>query len=210
MINIVLVDDHELVREGLKKILARHPDMNVVGEASDSIGLFEQLSRTNPGVLILDITLPGKSGLEILEELTLRFPKVRTLVLTMHPEERFALRVLKAGASGYVTKDRAASQIVDAIRKIAGGGKYVSELLVEEMVSKVKDNPAKLPHEILSDREYDVFYRLASGKSTKQIAKELALSINTVATYKCRVCEKMKMKSQVALARYAMEHHLID
>jgi len=210
MINVFLVDDHELIREGLKKVLAQYPDIRVVGESGDAAGLFRELGRTHTDVLVLDISLPGRSGFEILQDVAVRFPKVRVLVLTMHPEERFAFRTLRAGAYGYITKEARGEEIVNAIRKIAGGRKYVTESLTQELLFELSDNRTELPHERLSDREYEVFLRLASGKSNQEIADDLSLSVNTVATYKSRVLEKLNLRTKVELTRYAMEHDLVD
>lgn len=210
MINILIVDDHELVREGLKKVLKRQSDMNVVGEATNAHELFEQIERLPVDIVILDITLPGKSGLEVLKDLFARHPKVRVLMLSMHPEERFAVRALKAGAAGYMTKDTATSELVDAIRKIMSGRKYTSAALAEQVVEIFSDQGGKASHELLSDREFEVLCLLATGKTVSQIAEQLTLSVNTIATYRSRVLEKMKLKTNAELMRYALEHRLVD
>jgi two-component system invasion response regulator UvrY len=210
MINILIVDDHELVREGLKKVLKRQSDMNVVGEATNAHELFDQIERLPVDIVILDITLPGKSGLEVLKDLFSRHPKVRVLMLSMHPEERFAVRALKAGAAGYMTKDTATSELVGAIRKIMSGRKYTSAALAEQVVEIFSDQGGKPSHELLSDREFEVLCLLASGKTVSQIAEQLSLSVNTIATYRSRVLEKMKLKTNAELMRYALEHRLVD
>jgi two-component system invasion response regulator UvrY len=210
MINILIVDDHELVREGLKKVLKRQSDMNVVGEASNAHELFEQLGSMSVDVVILDITLPGKSGLEILKELVVQYPKIRSLVLSMHPEERFAVRAFKAGAFGYLTKDTAASELAGAIRRVMSGRKYASASLAEQLVELFGEHGSNPSHEMLSDREFEVLCLLATGKSVSQIALQLSLSVNTIATYRSRVLEKLKLKSNAELMRYALEHRLVD
>jgi two-component system invasion response regulator UvrY len=210
MIRILLVDDHELIREGLKKVLKRHSDFEVVGEASNSDELYTLLEQHAVDIIILDITLPGKDGLDILKELSGRFPKVKTLVLSMHPEERFAVRALKAGAAGYITKDQAASDLAIAIRNIVAGGKHISKFVVEQLVEQVNEQHSKQPHELLSDREFEVFRLIAAGKATSEIADSMSLSVNTVATYRSRILEKMKMNTSAELIRYAVERHLVD
>jgi DNA-binding NarL/FixJ family response regulator len=210
MIRILLVDDHELIREGLRKVLKRHPDFQVVGEASNSDDLYKLLEQHSVEIVILDITLPGKDGLDILKEMSARFPKVKALVLSMHPEERFAVRALKAGAAGYITKDQAASDLAIAIRNIIAGGKHISKFVVEQLVEQVKEQHSKQPHELLSDREFEVFRLIAAGKPTSEIADSMSLSVNTVATYRSRILEKMKMNTSAELIRYAVERHLVD
>ncbi len=210
MINVLIADDHALIREGLKKILNGEPDMTVVGEASNVAELLTALKRLVVNIILLDITMPGESGLDALKELRQKYPHVPVLILSFHPEHRFAVRALKAGAAGYLTKESAAEEVVQAIRKVVGGGKYVSAALAEQLAAELDDAGGKLPHETLSDREFQVMRLIAAGKKNSEIAEELAVSVNTVNTYRMRIFEKMKMQSNVELSRYAVEHGLIE
>lgn len=210
LINVLIVDDHALIREGLKKTLSGEPDMAVVGEADNVVELFKQLERLPVNVVLLDITMPGESGLDALKELHQKYPHLPVLILSFHPEHRFAVRALKAGASGYITKESATEELVQAVRKIAGGGKHVSTALAEQLAAELTDGSGKLPHESLSDREFQVMRLFASGRKSSEIAEQLAVSVNTVNTYRMRILEKMKMQSNVELSRYALEHGLIE
>ena len=210
MINILIADDHVLIREGLKKILNSEPDMTVVGEASNVVELFKSLELLTVNIVLLDITMPGESGLDALKELRLKYPHVPTLILSFHPEHRFAVRALKAGAAGYLTKQSAAEEVAQAIRKVVGGGKYVSAALAEQLATELDDASGKPLHETLSDREFQVMRLIAAGKKSSEIAEELAVSVNTINTYRVRIFEKMKMQSNVELSRYAVEHGLIE
>ncbi len=210
LINVLIVDDHALIREGLKKTLSGRPDMAVVGEADNVVELFKQLERLPVNVVLLDITMPGESGLDALKELHQNYPHVPVLILSFHPEHRFAVRALKAGASGYITKESATEELVQAVRKIASGGRYVSTALAEQLAAELTDGSGKLPHEALSDREFQVMRLLAQGKKSSEIAEALGVSVNTVNTYRMRIFEKMKLQSNVELSRYAVEHGLIE
>jgi two-component system invasion response regulator UvrY len=210
VINILIADDHALIREGLKKTLSGEPDMKLVGEAGNVADLFKQLERLAVNIVLLDITMPGESGLDALKELRQKYPHIPVLILSFHPENRFAVRALKAGASGYITKQSATEELVQAIRKIVGGGRYVSAALAEELATELDTESGKLPHETLSDREFQVLRLIAAGKKTSEIAEELAVTLSTVNTYRMRIFEKMKMQSNVELARYAIEHGLIE
>ncbi len=209
MINILIADDHELIREGLKKILKKETDMQVLGEASNAQQVLELVKNRKLSIVLLDISMPGPSGLEVLTELRRDYPKLPVLILSMHPEDRFAVRALKAGAAGYVTKDGAVAELVNAIRKVVDGGKYVSPHLAEKLADDLEKSQSPL-HETLSDREFQVMCMIASGKKTSEIAKELSLSVSTVNTYRTRILEKMKMETNVDLTRYAIENHLIE
>jgi two-component system invasion response regulator UvrY len=209
MINILIADDHELIREGLKKILKKETDMQVLGEASNAQQVLEHVKNRKLSIVLLDISMPGPSGLEVLTELRRDYPKLPVLILSMHPEDRFAVRALKAGAAGYVTKDGAVAELVNAIRKVVDGGKYVSPHLAEKLADDLEKSQSPL-HETLSDREFQVMCMIASGKKTSEIAKELSLSVSTVNTYRTRILEKMKMETNVDLTRYAIENHLIE
>jgi len=207
---IVIVDDHELVREGLKKVLLKEPGIQLVGEASNALELFKLLEETEVDLVVLDITMPGRSGLDIISELKNLNDHIRILILSMHPEERFALRAFKAGASGYLSKEAAARELVAAIRKIMNGGRYVSAALAEHLVSNFDKELGKLPHETLSNREFEIFRLIAKGKSVGQIAEELILSVNTITSYRSRMMEKMNFSSNAEIVRYAIENSLIE
>ena len=210
MIDILIADDHELIREGLKKILKKEPDMQVVGEAIDATQIFEQVKNKSLNIVLLDISLPGLSGLDVLTELRQKYPELPVLILSMHPEDRFAVRALKAGAGGYVTKDSAVTELVEAIRKVVSGGKYVSVRLAERLADELERHSEKPLHETLSDREFQIMRMISAGTKTSDIAKQLSLSISTVNTYRMRILEKMKMGTNAELTRYAVENHLIE
>ncbi|MEW6702767.1 MAG: response regulator transcription factor [Bacteroidota bacterium] len=207
---VLIVDDHELVREGLKKVLLKHPDIKLAGEAKSAEELFGLLQESDVDLVILDITLPGRSGLDIIRDLKNLHPHIRVLILSMHPEERFALRVLKEGASGYLSKEAAATELISAIRKINSGGKYISSSLAEHLADSFDKDLSKLPHETLSNREFEILRLIAKGKSVGQIAKELILSINTITSYRSRMMKKMNFTSTAQIIRYAIEHNLIE
>lgn len=210
MIEVLIVDDHALIREGVKKTLSGEPDMAVVGTADNVAELFKQLEQRLVTVVLLDITMPGESGLDALKELRQKYPRVPVLILTFHPEHRFAVRALKAGASGYITKESATEELVQAIRKVATGGRYVSAALAEQLADELADGSGTSLHDTLSDREFQVMCLFAAGKNSREIAEQLSVSVNTVNTYRMRVLQKMKMQSDVELARYAVEHGLIE
>lgn len=208
--NVLIADDHPLIREGLKKILDAEPDMKLVGEASDVTGLYKHLDRPGANIILLDISMPGESGLEAIKQLRQKYPHIPVLILSIHPEHRFAVRALKAGASGYIMKQTAVDELVQAIRKVTSGGKYVSAALAEHLAVELDRAGDKLPHETLSDREFQVMRMIAEGKKSSEIANELAVTMSTVNTYRMRIYEKMNLKSSVELARYAIEHGLIE
>jgi two-component system, NarL family, invasion response regulator UvrY len=210
VINILIADDHELIREGLKKILKKEADMEVLCEARDANEIFEQVKNKKLNIVLLDISMPGLSGLDVLTELRQNYSKLPVLILSMHPEDRFAVRALKAGAAGYITKDSAVTELVKAIRRVIAGGKYVSVRLAEKLADELGNENAKSLHESLSDREFQVMRLVAAGKKISDIAAELSLSVSTVNTYRARILEKMKMETNVELTRYAIENHLID
>jgi DNA-binding NarL/FixJ family response regulator len=209
MINILIADDHVLIREGLKKILKSEPDMTLVGEASNTHELFAQLPKLPVDIVLLDISMPGESGLDALKELRSKYSGVAVLILSVHPEHRFAVRALRAGAAGYIKKESAVEELVQAIRRIVAGGKYVSTSLAEYLAEELETNGRPL-HETLSDREYQVMCLLASGKKSSEIAEQLSVSLSTINTYRNRIMEKMKMQSNVELTRYAIENGLIE
>ena len=209
-IKILIADDHSLIREGLKKILKGASDMRVTAEAQNSQEVLEQARRTSLDLVVLDISFPGRSGLEILKDLKQEYPKLPVLILSMHPEDRFAVRALKSGASGYVTKESAVEELIKAIRKVVQGRRYVSQSLAEKLAFDLETDTGKPLHENLSDREYQVLCLIATGKTVRQIAGELFLSMSTVNTYRARILEKINMKTDAELIRYALQNQLID
>lgn len=212
MIKILVADDHAIVREGLKRILGSATDMAVTGEACTGQEVVEKATRNDFDVLVLDISMPGRNGLDILRELRVMKPKLHVLMLSVFPEEQYAVRVIKAGASGYMTKDSAPDELVVAIRRISQGRKYVSPSLAERLAVDLelgsdRDRP---PHELLSDREYRVMCMVAAGTRANEIAEELMLSVKTISTYRTRILRKMRMKSGAELTHYAIKHGLVD
>lgn len=210
MIKILIADDHAIVREGLKQILAETPDMVVADEASNGQEVLNKVWEKEYDVVVLDISMPGISGLDILKQLKSQRPKLPVLVLSMHPEEQYAVRVLRTGASGYLTKQSVPDELIMAIRKVSLGRKYVSSFLAEKLASDLGIETEKLPHETLSDREYQVMCMIASGKTVKEVADELFLSVKTISTYRSRILEKMKMTSNAELTHYAIKNKLVD
>ena len=210
MINVVVVDDHAVVREGIKRIVSESGGMTVSGEASDGHEAIRVIKNQPCDVVLLDITMPNKNGLDVLKELHAESPRLPVLVLSMHGEDQYAIRVLRAGAAGYLTKDSAPAKLVQAIRKVVRGGKYVSPSLAERLVFDLGTDSDKAPHEILSDREYQVLCMISSGKTVTQIAEELALSVKTISTYRVRILEKLKMKNNAEITRYAIKEGLVD
>ena len=209
MIKIFIADDHVLIREGFKKILREEKDMCVVGEAQTAAETLERIGTSECYILVLDLGLPDRPGLEVLKEIRKRSPHLNVLILSMFPEDRFALRVLKAGADGYLSKESAATELVEALRRIAGGRKYVSEEISQELLGKVSGDLPLLMHEALTDREFQILQMIASGKAISEIAAELNLSISTVNTHRTHVLEKMNMETNADLMRYAMENKLV-
>jgi two-component system invasion response regulator UvrY len=209
MIRIVIADDHALIREGVKKILRRQPDLKIIGDAGNGSELLGILRDAEPDLLILDISLPGRSGIDLLGDIRKLRPALRVLVLSMHEEERFAVRVLKSGAAGYVCKSTAAEELVAAIRKVVAGGRYVSPAVAEILAGQLNDPAGQAAHEQLTNRELQILTMIGAGKAVKQIASELGISINTVATHRARILKKMDLQSSAALVRYAVEHSLV-
>jgi two-component system invasion response regulator UvrY len=209
MIKILIADDHSVVRRGIKQILSEESDIQVLGEASNSDEILEQLYTNEWDVLILDLTMPGKSGLDSLIEIKQRKPELKVLILSMHPEEEIAVRALKTGASGYLNKDSMPGELIRAIRKIYSGGKYISGSLAESIVLSLEKNNYKTPHDELSEREFQVMCLIASGQTLSQIAGELSLSVKTISTYRTRILEKMNLKTNVELTHYAIKHKLV-
>jgi two-component system invasion response regulator UvrY len=210
MIKILIADDHPIVRRGLKQILAEEPDLAIAGEAQSSQEVLDLVRKRDWNVVVLDITMPGRGGLEILREIKKERPKLPVLILSMHPEDQYGVRALKAGAAGYMTKESAPEKLVQAIRKIMKGGKYVSPTLAEKLVLDLEKDTPEAPHETLSDREHQVMCMIASGKTVSEIAKDLFLSVKTISTYRSRILKKMKMKNNAELTHYAMKHRLVQ
>jgi DNA-binding NarL/FixJ family response regulator len=209
-IKIVIADDHAIVREGLKQIVAEEKDMQVCGEAENAASLMELLKKEKWSIVVLDINMPGKSGLEALKDIKQLYPDLPVLILSMFSEDQYGLRAIKAGASGYLKKVSATTELVVAIRKIVSGRKYINPVLAEKLADNFGDDKDNLLHEKLSDREYQIMCNIALGKSAEEIAEELSLSINTIYTYRNRILEKMSMKSNVELTQYAIQNKLIE
>lgn len=209
MIKIIIADDHAVVRTGLKQIIESDPNLKVMGEASSGFELIEKIQEGNYDVVLLDISMPGKDGLETLKEIKKIKPKLPVLIFTVYPEDQYAVRLLKAGASGYLNKECEPEELIEAIHRVAMGRKYVSENLAELLAQKLEDSSSVPLHELLSDREFQVLCLIASGKTIKEIAEELQLSSNTVSTYRIRILEKMKMKNNAELTHYAIKNGLV-
>ncbi|MGB9715319.1 MAG: response regulator [Thermodesulfovibrionales bacterium] len=210
MIKILIADDHAVVREGLKQIISERPDMKVTAEAGSSHEVLDLIDKNNFDVVILDIAMPGRGGIEILKELKQKRPRLPVLILSMYPEEQYAVRVLKAGASGYMTKESAPNELINAISIVSKGKKYISPTLAEKLAVDIELSTDRPLHESLSDREFQVMCMIASGKTLKEIAEQLSLSIKTISTYRSRILEKMNMKSNAELTHYAIKNHLVE
>ncbi len=210
MIKILIADDHPVVRKGLKDIIEETPDMMVEDEASNGQETLEKVRKSDFDIVLLDISMPGRSGLEILKELKSEKPDLSVLILSIHPEEQYAVRVLKAGASGYLTKESAPDELIAAIRKASTGKKYISSSLAEKLALYLEIDAEKPLHETLSDREYEVMRMIASGKTITEIAEKLFLSVKTISTYRSRILEKMRMKSNAELTHYALKNRLVE
>lgn len=209
MIRLLVADDHPVVREGLRRILDETPGMQVVGEARDGEEVLEQVGRQPADILLLDVSMPGPGFLGVLESVRAREPALRVLVLSVHPEDQYAVRALRAGAAGYLTKDHSPEALVEAIRKVALGGTYVSAGLAERLARGLRSDAGVPAHEALSDREYEVLCLLGSGRTVKDIAATLELSVKTVSTYRSRLLQKMGFESNADLVRYVATHGLL-
>jgi DNA-binding NarL/FixJ family response regulator len=209
LIRVAIADDHDLIREGFARLVSREEDMSLVAEAETAGEAIEMLKHTVCDVLVLDLALPDSSGLETLKDVRHRFPDVAVLMLSMHAEEQYALRSLQNGASGYVTKGRDSRILIEAIRKAASGGRYVSPSLAERLADELTRKSNRLPHEALSDRELEVLILIGHGVPTGEIADRLSLSTNTVQTYRRRIREKLEARSNADLVRYAVNHDLL-
>ena len=210
MINILIVDDHAVVREGLKRIFLAEADMHVAGMAIDAAGAVRFMMDTPIDVVVLDISMPGKNGLDVIKDLKLLQPEVRILILSMYPEERFAMRSIRAGASGYLTKEMAPEEIVTAVKKINSGLNYITPSLANIIATELQHPSAKAPHEILSEREFEVLCLLASGKPVHDIASSLCIGESTVSTYRNRILSKMKLKNNSDLIHYGIVNGIVE
>lgn len=209
-IKILIADDHAIVREGLKQIVAEEKDILVAGEAENSGKLMEFLEKEKWNLIVLDINMPGKSGLEALKDIKRLYPDLPVLILSMFSEDQYGLRAIRAGASGYLKKVSAPTELVTAIRKIVSGGKYINQSLAEKLAERFGTTYKEILHDKLSDREYQIMCNIALGKSAEEIAQELSISINTVYTYRNRILEKMSMKSNVELTQYVLQNKLVE
>jgi DNA-binding NarL/FixJ family response regulator len=209
MIRIVLADDHTLMRDGLRQILAECADMTVAGEASSGFEVMERLRDLEFDVLVLDMSMPGKNGIDLIRHVKSARPHLPVLILSMHKEEQYAVRTIKAGASGYLCKDSASLQLVQAIRKVACGGKFVSPAAAEYLALALSEREA-LPHPRLSDREYQIFRQIAAGLGVTEIAADLNLSVKTISTHKTRIMQKMQFTNLSELIRYAIRYELLE
>ena len=209
-IRVLIADDHAIVRQGFKQIFSETEDLVVCGEADDGVDALQVARQNEWDVFLLDISMPNRNGIDTLKQLKRELPKQPVLILSMHPEEQYALRALKAGASGYLTKQSAPDQLVTAIRQVARGKKYVSPGVAQQLVEAIADDTEKLPHERITDREYQVLVLIAKGKPLTQIADELNLGVATVSTYRARLLEKMGLKSTAELIHYGLRHGLVE
>ena len=210
MIRVVIADDHTIVREGLKQLLSAESDLEIVGEARDGHEALALVRERDFDVLLVDLSMPGKGGMELIRQVKSEKPKLRILVLSMHQETQYAVRAIRSGASGYLTKESAPALLVQAIGKIAGGGAFISAEVAEQLALSAMPHAEGLPHTTLSDREYQVFQLLVAGRSVSDIAQELNLSVKTVSTHKARLLEKMGLANQAELIHYAIRHGLAD
>jgi len=209
MIRLLICDDHVIVRQGLKQILADTPDVEVAAEAGDGPEAIQCVRRGGIDVVLLDIALPGRDGLDVLKQIHQEFPKLPVLVVSTYPEKQYALRSLRLGAAGYLNKGADPAELIAAIRKVAQGGMFVSPTVAETLASAMRKDSDQPPHELLSAREYQVFIHIAAGKSLTDIAAQLSLSLNTVSTYRARIMEKIETHNDVETALYAVRHHLV-
>jgi DNA-binding NarL/FixJ family response regulator len=210
MIKILVVDDHTIVRDGVKRLLVDTPDMVVADEASNGEEVINKVGNNHYDLVLLDISLPGRDGLDVLKQLKCTNPGVPVLILSMYPEEHYALRSLRAGASGYLTKQSSSDELIGAIRKVAQGRRYITPSLAEKLAFELGVDVRKLPHEKLSDREYQVMCMFGSGKTVKEIAETLSLSIRTISTHRAHILKKMEMKNNAQLTYYAIKNALVE
>jgi DNA-binding NarL/FixJ family response regulator len=209
-IHVLIADDHAIVRQGLRQILSETDDLIVAGEAEDGVDALRLARSQEWSVFLLDVSMPNRNGIDTLKQLKKEFPKLPVLILSMHPEEQYAIRALKAGAAGYLTKQSAPEMLVTAIRQVAQGKKYVSPSVAMQLADAIAHDSEKLPHEALSDREYQVLVMIAAGRTLTQIAEDLNLSVKTVSEYRKRLLEKMQLETNAELIHYGMRHGLVE
>jgi DNA-binding NarL/FixJ family response regulator len=210
VIRIVVADDHTIVREGLKQLLTAAGDLEVVAEAQNGFEVMDRIRALDFDVLLLDMSMPGKSGIELIKQVHAEKPRLRILILSMHEEHQYAVRAIRAGAAGYLTKEGASAQLVSAIRRVAGGGAYISADVAEQLALGAMPGAKGPPHSTLSDREFQIFRMIAEGRSVSDIAERLNLSVKTVSTHKANILQKMNMSTQAELIRYALTHRLVE
>jgi len=210
MVRVVIVDDHAIVRRGLIQVIDESGTMRIVGEAENSSDAMQLLRKTVCDVVVLDITLPDRNGVETLKLIRKEFPKLKVLMLSMHPENQYALRALKAGASGYLTKQSAPAQLVSAITQVSQGRKYLTPGVAEELANSIGDDSSEAPHQKLSIREYQTLCLIASGKSLTEIGHHMSISVKTVSVYRSRLLEKMRMKHNAELTHYAIKNNIVE
>jgi two-component system invasion response regulator UvrY len=210
MIRILIADDHAIVRHGLKQIIEKSGEMRVVAEADCGVDALRKIREIECDVVLLDISMPDMSGIDVFKQIHAERPQLPVLILSIYSEDQYAMRLIKAGAAGYMTKETAPPEVVRALLRVAGGKKYISPTVAEMLANDLGANEAKLPHQILSDREYQIFLMLASAKTVSEIAESLALSVKTVSTYRTRVLEKMHLTNNAELMRYAIDHQLSE
>ena len=209
MIRILIADDHTIVRDGLRRLVAAEADMTIAGEAQNGVEVMEVVREKSVDVVLLDISMPGRNGLETLKELKRQHPSIYVIILSMHPKDQYAVRVLRAGASGYITKESAPEELILAIRKAFAGEKFISPDVAELLAEYVERGETGEPHLVLSDREFEVFRKIAQGKTVTQISKELFLSVKTVSTYRTRVVEKTGLTTNAAIVQYCRDHKIV-
>jgi len=207
---VIIADDHALIRRGLKQVLQDGMPGVVVGEAKDGREALDLILSQEWSVVVMDITMPGRSGLDVLHDIKLARPNLTVLILSMHPEDQFAIRVLRSGAAGFIPKESAPEELIKAIKKVMAGGRYVTSTLAEQLAVNLSTPTDTPPHELLSDREFQVLRLIASGKTVGQIAQEMGLSVKTISTYRARILEKMRMQTNAELTHYAVKHELTD
>ncbi|HSD39997.1 MAG TPA: response regulator transcription factor [Rhodocyclaceae bacterium] len=209
-IRVLIADDHAIIRQGLKQILSDTEDLEVVAEADGGVTALQVLRATQCDVVLMDVSMPDRNGIDTLKLVRKEFPRLPVLILSMHPEEQYAVRALRAGAAGYLSKQGAPEQLVTAIRQVAAGKKYVSAAVAEELANAIGEDVERPPHEKLSDREYQTLCMISSGKTLTQIAEQLNLSVKTVSVYRARLLEKMKLRNNAELTHYGLKHGLVE
>jgi len=210
MIEILIADDHPIIREGLKQILKISPDIVIKGEASNGDEVLKLLRDNKYDLILLDLSLPKKNGIEVLKEIRKKLPKLPILILSIHSDEHFIIEALRSGASGYITKDSIPEELILAIKNVYNGQTYINQKVAEKLINKIKFNKGQLPHNILSPREYQVMIKIGQGKSLKEISEELSLSVKTISTYRTRILEKMDLKTNAQIIKYVIENNLLD